>query len=309
MEKIYKALGWVFGVSCGITALTALPTSIIAALCIAIVSALLLPPVRERLYQKTNIGIPSVARAIAILVLIAIFGLFMDKGEKEAAQAKKAVAEDKHQKMVEEEKQKNIEYFKGHSENILSEVREAVSTQEWAKAISLSSKYLPANNSELKELHTLALAEKAKVDASKKTVELLASLEKVDKSDIAKRSKIYAELSRLNSNNKEYAEKASFYEGKQKEEQKKALLAAERRKQIESQFSQWDGSHRNVEAYIKRQMHNPDSYKHEETRFKDNGDYILVITSFRGTNAFGGVVKNTVMAKVDIEGKIIEIMQ
>lgn len=55
-------------------------------------------------------------------------------------------------------------------------------------------------------------------------------------------------------------------------------------------------------------MHNPDSYKHVETRYADEGDYILVATTFRGTNAFGGVVTNTVHAKFTIEGTFIEMV-
>ncbi len=77
---------------------------------------------------------------------------------------------------------------------------------------------------------------------------------------------------------------------------------------VENQFSSWDGSHRGVTELIKKSMNDPDSYEHVETRFKDNGDHILVITKFRGANAFGGKVVNTISAKVDFSGNVIEVL-
>ncbi|GHB44533.1 hypothetical protein [Mongoliitalea lutea] len=82
----------------------------------------------------------------------------------------------------------------------------------------------------------------------------------------------------------------------------------ERQKEVEKQFSSWDGSHRGLTKKIKESMNDPDSYEHVETRFRDDGDYIFVITKFRGTNAFGGKVTNTVSAKVDFKGNVIEIV-
>ena len=55
-------------------------------------------------------------------------------------------------------------------------------------------------------------------------------------------------------------------------------------------------------------MNDPDSYKHVDTFYNDHGDYLIVKTTFCGKNAFGGVVTNTISAKVDLDGKIIEII-
>ncbi len=56
-------------------------------------------------------------------------------------------------------------------------------------------------------------------------------------------------------------------------------------------------------------MNDPDSYKHEETRFEDKGAFLIVGTGFRGKNAFGGMVKNTILAKIDFDGNIIAILK
>lgn len=56
-------------------------------------------------------------------------------------------------------------------------------------------------------------------------------------------------------------------------------------------------------------MNDPDSYDHVETSYWDMEDYIVVLTTFRGRNAFGGVVKNSVKAKVSLDGEDIEILE
>lgn len=91
---------------------------------------------------------------------------------------------------------------------------------------------------------------------------------------------------------------------------KEPLTDAERHKQrIQGQFSAWDGSHRNLTDFIKRSMHNPASYEHVTTRYVNKGDHLIIVTSFRGTNAFGGVVQNTLTAKADLDGQIIDVLE
>ncbi len=82
-----------------------------------------------------------------------------------------------------------------------------------------------------------------------------------------------------------------------------------REKKIERQFSIWDGSHRGLTKVIKNSMNDPESYKHVETRHWIMDDHIIVSTTFRGTNAFGGTVANTVKAKVSLDGEVLEILE
>ena len=81
-----------------------------------------------------------------------------------------------------------------------------------------------------------------------------------------------------------------------------------RETQIEENFSAWNGSHRGIAELIKKSMNDPSSYKHVKTIHWDKGDHLVVKTRFRGKNAFGGVVENWVMAKVDLNGNVIEII-
>lgn len=83
----------------------------------------------------------------------------------------------------------------------------------------------------------------------------------------------------------------------------------QRKKLIEQQFSPWDGSHVKLTQVIKESMNNPKSYEHVKTVYIDMKDYIIVTTTFRGTNAFDAVVTNTVKAKVSIDGENIQILE
>ncbi len=82
-----------------------------------------------------------------------------------------------------------------------------------------------------------------------------------------------------------------------------------RKEKIKESFSAWDGSHYGLTRAIKNSMNDPKSYEHAETIFIDKGDYLKVKTVFRGKNAFGGVVKNWVWAKVDLDGNVIKVIE
>ncbi len=82
----------------------------------------------------------------------------------------------------------------------------------------------------------------------------------------------------------------------------------ERQIELEKQFSSWDGSHNGLTKLIKNAMNDPESFEHVETTYWDMKDHLVVMTTYRGKNAFGGVVKNFVKAKVDMNGNVIEII-
>lgn len=88
----------------------------------------------------------------------------------------------------------------------------------------------------------------------------------------------------------------------------KERVEAERKKVLEPSFSSWSGAHFGLERFIKEAMNDPGSYEHDDTVFWDKGDYLIVRTTYRGKNAFGGVVKNFVEAKVDLKGNVLDIV-
>ena len=85
----------------------------------------------------------------------------------------------------------------------------------------------------------------------------------------------------------------------------KPAPAKSREAKIKEQFSAWDGAHKGLEAWVKRNMNDPDSYEHVETSCLDNGETITVILKFRGANAFGGKVVNVARCDFDMDGNMI----
>lgn len=94
--------------------------------------------------------------------------------------------------------------------------------------------------------------------------------------------------------------------GKKGAAEKANELQAERDKLIERQFSVWDGSHRNLEKTIKNGLNDPNSYEHVETRYRVQNDSVIIYTTFRGSNAFGGILTKQVMGISDMEGNILK---
>lgn len=77
---------------------------------------------------------------------------------------------------------------------------------------------------------------------------------------------------------------------------------------IASQFSVWDGSHRELVKLVKTAMNDPDSFEHVETNYWDQGETILIKMQFRGKNGFGGVVTQTATGMATIEGSTELVM-
>jgi len=82
-----------------------------------------------------------------------------------------------------------------------------------------------------------------------------------------------------------------------------------REERIASGFSSWSGSHYQLTAKIKNLMNDPKSYEHIKTVYLDMGSYLIVQTSFRGRNGFGALVINSVKAKCDLDGKVLNIIE
>lgn len=78
-----------------------------------------------------------------------------------------------------------------------------------------------------------------------------------------------------------------------------------RKEKISKAFSAWDGSNKNLVASVKEVMNDPESFEHVETRYREQGDSLFLIMTFRGKNAFGGVITNTVTCFSDLNGNLM----
>lgn len=309
MKYVYLAFNWIFGILLLLLGLLSLIESPMAGLFLIAASALMLPPVRDFTYSKINIEFNAKARAIAVFALFIISGLFIaDSAEEKAKELAAQQERDKAEQVAQREKE-NIEYFNANRQQILASVNEAISKKEYSSAISQSNKYLSAGDSELEKMNTQAKEQLSIIEKARKTEILLAKLKSIPAQEYEKNRNLYQQLLKMHPDNKLYKTKVSFYADKAEEEKRRQIAAKERKEQIESQFSAWDGSHFGLERAIKDAMNDPGSYEHVKTVYWDKGDYLIVSTVFRGKNAFGGIVKNSVKAKVSLSGQVIKILQ
>jgi hypothetical protein len=239
--------------------------------------------------QKANLKLTSPIKWIITIVGVVIMGMAVSSSKE---------SKDKEVDVIVENASKKID--EGKIDESLKLIKEA------------KSKYSTSDNNATKLEKEI---EKAKdIEFAKQTLAKMTD-EEFNQLKANSLKKEYLTQKTLNKNfiellNSKSAERAKIIaEVKLQEEiAKQEELNKNRKELIEKQFSAYDGSHRGLERYIKEHMNDPDTYDHMETRFLDNGDYILVFTKFRGANAFGGKVINTVSAKVDLEGNVIEIV-
>ena len=79
--------------------------------------------------------------------------------------------------------------------------------------------------------------------------------------------------------------------------------------EISQGFSAWDGSHLELTRWIKKNLKDPSSYDHVETKYVDNGgDVFIVMTKYRATNSFGAVMPGFTSARVHVVGRVIEVI-
>jgi hypothetical protein len=323
VELFYLGISWIFGTLFLLMGAVSLIDSPLAGLCLIGISALLLPPVRTFIYSKTNMEMSAKVRAIAIFVLFIAFGAFIGQNQEKKAQELAAKKTQEQTEKLAKIKQENIDYFRINRDKIISSVKSALAAQEYQSVISQSTKYLAADDAELNQLYGIAKSRLNEIQKAEKTEKLLAEneIQKAEKTEkllaeikatptdeYEKNKNLYQQLAGLHPDNESYSEKVVFYSQKIEEGKKKQLAAEARKKQIETQFSAWDGSHRGLERVIKESMNDPDSYDHVETVYWDRGDHLVVQTTFRGKNAFGGVVKNSVKAKVSLNGQVLQIL-
>lgn len=297
MKYVYLVLNWVFGVLFLLIGLFFLLEYPLTGLCLIAAATLLLPPVRNFAYSKTNMVFSVWVRAISLFILLLASLVFLGQSEEKREQK---IAEQK----AAEIRKENIDYFNTNRKQIISSVKEALSEKDYQSVISQSDKYLVTGDKELEQMNVQAKNTLAAIQKAEKTERLLAELKGVPIAEYEKSRSLYQQLLNLHPSNEVYKSKVEFYALKIEEERQKEIAAEARKKKIESQFSAWDGSHPNLEQLIKESMNDPDSYVHVKTVYWDRGDYLIVRTTFRGKNAFGGVVRNSVTAKVSLDGQV-----
>lgn len=86
-----------------------------------------------------------------------------------------------------------------------------------------------------------------------------------------------------------------------------STMSDEVKEKIKIQFSPWDGSHPKFIREVKKQLNNPKSFEHQETKtgWDSSTNTIIIEMTFRANNKLGQPILNTAVGTVDIEGNVL----
>ena len=290
---------WVFGTLTLFAWLTFLYITgyFIASLPILVISMLLLPPIRQFFYLKTKKQISFNIKSFLIWVMIILFGILavISSNNNETRESEKR--EQEQVKKLAEINKNNIDYFNINRKKIIEKAKMYLANKSYQETIKLTDKYLVTKDKELQQINYLA-----------KTEMILTRLKTISSEDYIGNKKLYKQLVSLNPENTKYKEMLDSYLNKIKLEAIKKEKNKIKKKKIEESFSAWDGSHIKLAYMIKKNMNDPDSYKHDETVYVVKGDYLIVTTAYRGRNGFGGIVRETIKVKINIFDDTIQVL-
>lgn len=301
MKTFVTILKWFFGIVFLISGIGGLFTSFFTGVIFLLLGLFTLPPTYDIFSKKTNLKIPTWAKWSTVIIGCIIAGFtvqssnlekdkeidlvvekasdFIDNGKIDSAKvyinkAKSQYSISNKNKAVELEKELN----KYQSEDFVKKTLASMTDEEFKKLKNdnLSKEYL-----------------------SQKT--LNAEFIALMKTHAPEREKIIKEI-------EERKEQERIAQKLEAERKKQEEINKNRKEAIEKQFSAWDGSHPQLSRLIKENCRNPDSYEHIETKYRDDGNSIFVITKYRAENGFGGMSIGTVSARVDFDGNVIEIV-
>lgn len=271
-------------------------------LMLAPILALLFPPFRDWIKVKTNVAVPMV-HAVWVSLLLwfvqAMVIVAVAPETKKVANVKKDAAA--QQKTADAHKAMR-DKFSSDKDGVLAEIQRLLDEGRAREALALASKYTTAGASDL---------ELARLKDKANTAILRADLENIDKLPTERKVRIYEALMKAEPwAQRDYEEPLKAAQ-EQLTREKEAIAREQNTRALQesakNQFSAWDGSHREVESAIKAGMRNPASYEHVKTWYHVDGNVIMVHTTYRGTNAFGGVVTNSAKAVVSPEGKVLAL--
>lgn len=220
-------------------------------------------------------------KLVAFFIALSVIGYIASNSndkEMKAVQAQKEASE----------KARYMAELKAKKPEFVAEIGMLRESGELNKAANLAARYNGIGDPEMDALYK-----------NVKTEQLLKELKAIPAKEHQKNLDGYKELLVLNPGNQKYKDKVIHYSA-----------AIKRAESIQSQFSSWDGSHHSVERAIKAMMNDPASYEHVETRYRDDGDTLYIVSTIRGKNSFGGTVTSRFAAKVSAStGAVLSLVE
>ncbi len=305
---IKNLLNWIVAITFILLAVVVAFQSLLISLIYLLISTMFIPSFNNWLYTKENIKITAMFKVWTTIALLFFSGVLINNLEEQKVaelakieQAKKAAEQAKNDRIT-------AQYYADHKSDILTNAQTALDNKDYSEVIRSTRPYIKIHDADLRRLNKAATVAINQINKIKRTKALLKKIDKLSPSSLIANGAYYAELVKLNPDNIDYRKKMNMYNNKILVKEQKELAAKARKKQIESLFSPWDGSHRALEKLIIANLNDPDSYEHDETVYWDQGEYLTVKTSYRARNGFGGMVRGYVKAKVSMKGDILSII-
>jgi len=301
MKTAITILKWIFGIFFIIGGFAGLFSSFLTGLLFLILGLFILPPTYELFSKKTKINLPSGAKWAIVIVGLIVDG-FTVPGEDLEKDKEIDLVLAKASDFIDNEQMDSAKVY-------IQKAKEQYSSVSKKKATDLEKELETYNSEELVEEKLVSMTDTEfqllKKDSLSKEYFSQPTLNKsfiaMMKTKAPEREKIIKEVAERKEQERIAKELAA-------EQRKQAEINKNRKENIEKQFSAWDGSHPKLSRMIEENCRNPDSYEHIETRFRDDGNSIFVITKYRAENGFGGMTIGTVSARVDFEGNVLEIV-
>lgn len=300
MSTVKTILKWFFGITFIFGGLGSLIESIPLGLIFILLGLFILPPTFDLFEKKTNLKFPSWSKWATVIVFFVFAGFAVQRVN---------VNSDEETDLLVQKASDFIDSNQIDSAKVYLEKAKNQYSKPQNKAIELEKELEKYQSDEYSKEELVSLTDEEfkllKSDSLDKIYFNQNSLNKefldLMKSHAPKRDEIIKEIEENKEVERLAAElRAKWAENAKNEKRRKEL--------IEKQFSSWDGSHPALSRLIEDNMRDPDSYEHIETRFRDDKNSIFVVTKFRGANGFGGMTIQTVSAKVDFNGNVLEIV-
>lgn len=308
MKKSNKTLlKWIFGLLFFITGILIISEMILAGIISILLGLFLIPPLLSLFEKKIDFVLPSYLRWMVVIVGLFLFGYSLVLHQNKVI---------KNADLIVEEATGYIE--SGDLVLALERIEEAKTmyTSPSNKAVELENQINESQSLDLVERKLIEMSDDEFYKLQNGTLEFdIFQYETLNKNFVELLSENSAQRATLIADHERRLEEERIEAERRAEEQRIAEIEQRRQaeqearqKRIESGFSAWDGSHRELVRRVKRDMNDPNSFEHVETKYGDRGDYLIVEMRFRGRNAFGGMVVNTVRARCSLDGSVQEII-
>ena len=295
-----KILKWFVGITIILGGIGALFESFLTGLIFIILGLFILPPTYEIFAKKTNLNLSSRAKLFTVIIICIISSFIINNSRKEKDKEVDLITKKASEFINNEQIDSAKVYIKQAKEKYSIPINKAVDLEnELTKYKSenfVKETLASMSEEDFEELENGNLSKiyltQAKLNS--KFINLM-------KAQAPEREKIIKEVERIK-------EQKRIAQELKAERQKQEEFKKNRKENVEKQFSGWDGSHPKLSRMIEEKCRNPDSYEHIDTKFRDDGNSIYVITKYRAENGFGGMTIGTVSANVDFKGNVINIV-